>query len=266
MIERRPPTGLSTAPPVRRRLARVAVAIAGTVALTAPGAASAASAPCPRTGSTLATSRTDDGSSRIWRTHGRTYGCTTIGNASGRPDTRLLSRRPVGRIRLDGQTAAWTQHATGTPARARRVSAIDLTSGARFLDRRKALPAEDAEGSRDREGSVDQLRVLRGNVVGWIADGSTVVIGVDDPDDVGIAGEDEATGAIYLSGSGTADGYAGVARRYPSTPAGDRSLRTSLSIATEENIDDDDEGRYRTTWSWSPDGTTTVRAEMTGTH
>lgn len=246
----------------------VALALAGALALTAPGAASAASRPCPRTGKTLATSRTDDGSSRVWRTRGRTYGCTTIGDAAGRPETWLLSRRSVGRLQLDGATAAWTRHAAGTPKRARRVTAIDLSDGARFLSARSALPAENVKGARDHDGSVDALRVLRGNYVGWIADGSTVVLAAADPDDVSLVGAPEGTADVSLSGSlrGTGDGYAGIAAHYASAPAGDRSLRTSLTIADDpEQVDDEDDGRYGTVWSWSPDGgTTTVQAEMIG--
>ncbi|MDO9408208.1 hypothetical protein [Patulibacter sp.] len=247
-------------------VATLTLGLSAALAFAVPGAASAASRPCPGTGTTVAVSRTDDGASRVWRTRGRTYGCTTIGNDAGRPDSHLLSRGPIGRVRLDGATLAWTHHAKGTPKRARRVSAMDLMNGSRFLDRRRARPAEDLVGSLDREASVEQLRVLRGNAVGWIADRSTVVIAVEDPDDVALVGAPEGTGEIHLSGAGSGDGYAGVAAGYPSTPEGDRSLRTSLRIAEDPDVvDDDDEGRYGTIWSWSPDGSTTVRAELTGT-
>lgn len=250
--------------PVRQVLAP---ALALAAALSLPTPASAASSPCPRTGKTLATSRTDDGASRVWRTGQGIYGCTTIG-ASGRPDTWLLSRKTVGRLALDGDTVVFTQHAGGTPRTARRITAIDLTRGQRFLRRQKAVPVEDREGSREREGSVEGLRVLTGGYVGWIANGTTVAIGAAEPDEVTIAGEVGAAAEVYLSSNNTgsqSDGYTGVARRYPASPVAARSLAGSLSIA-DTGSDPEDDGSYEITWSWSPaDGATTVEAVMSGT-
>jgi WD40 repeat protein len=259
------PRAVPASAPVVGRLALLGAVAVATVAPAVPSPASAASPSCPKAGRTLATSRSDDGSSRVWRTRRGIYACTTI-DAAGRPDSWLLSRSTVGRLRLDGDTVAFTQHAGGTPRTARRVTAIDLTSGQRFLRRQKAIPVADVEGAREHEGSVEELRVLTGGYVGWIANGSTVVIGAAEPDDVAIAGEDEATSEIYLSSNNEgsqSDGYTGIARRYASTPAVARSLHTSLSIA-DTGSDPEDDGSYATTWSWSPDGTTTVQAVMTG--
>lgn len=247
--------------------ARVAAVLVAGLALVLPASASAASRPCPTTGKTLATSSAGDGDSRVWVTRGRTYGCTTIDNPGGKPETWLLSAKPVGRLRLDGDTVAFTQHAGGTPRTARRVTAIDLTRGQRFLRRQKAVPVEDRKGSREREGTVEGLRVLTGGYVGWIANGTTVVLGAVEYDGTEIAGGDGTADEIYLSADNPgsrSDGYLGVARRYPASPAVARSLSSSLTI-TDESSDPTDEGYYTTAWSWSPDGTTTVRAEMSGT-
>lgn len=245
--------------------AAAALALVAAPTLVAP--ASAASGPCPKTGRTLATSRTDDGASRVWRTSRGIFGCTTVGNASGRPDTWLLSRNTVGRLALDGDTVAFTQHAGGTPRTARRVTAIDLDSGQRFLRRQKAIPVEDTAGSREREGSVAGLRVLNGGYVGWIANGSIVVLAAVDPGYTIVAEQDGTTAEIHLSSNNVgsrSDGYTGVARRHPSSSAVARNLSRSLAIA-DTGSDPEDVGAYETTWSWTPDGTTTVRAVMTGT-
>jgi hypothetical protein len=246
--------------PATRILASVLVSsgvAAGLLAGPVAGSASAASASCPKVGRTLATSTTDDGRSRVWQRGGRTYGCTTIPSETSLESTGtvLLSRKPVSRVRLDGRTVAWTTRIAGRPARLRRVSAVDLAEGERFLHATRAVPA-GPQSDVAKDGSVDGMRVADPGFVAWIANGSTVVVAGQNGDGIELPGPPASEPDVNEDGTS-------VAAVLPRGPGTLRRLRASLRIDVDL-ADPTDSGFYTTTFSWSADGVTTTTAVMTG--
>lgn len=222
---------------------------------TAP--ASAAPSPCPKAGTTLATSTTDDGRSRVWRSKGRIYGCTTIPSEVSleRTGTVLLSRKPVSRVRLDGRTVAWTTRVAGRPARVRRVSAWNLAEGERFLHQTRAVPI-GFQSDVAKDGSIDGMRVADPGFVAWIANGSTIVVAGQNGDSAELPGPPASETDVNEDGTN-------VAAVLPRDAATRKHLRASLKIDVDL-ADATDTGRYTTTFSWSADGVTTTTAVMSG--
>lgn len=243
--------------PSRRITALLLVTAAGLLAGPAAGSASAAPASCPKGGTTLATSTTDDGRSRVWRRGGRTYGCTTVPSESSLETTGtvLLSRKPVSRVRLDGRTVAWTTRVAGKAARFRRVSAWNLAEGERFLHGTRAVPA-GFQSDVAKDGTIDGMRVTDPGFVAWIANGSTIVLAGENGDSVELSGPPAWETDVNADGTN-------VAAVLPRDAATLRHLRASLKIDVDL-ADPTDSGFYTTTFSWSADGVARTPAVMSG--
>lgn len=241
----------------------VALALLGAPSSLLPTTASAATAAkrCPTVGRTLAFERYGRSvTSRVWRLHGRTYGCTLDG--ATRPRTRLLTRAKTDLLRLRDDTVAWTTpHTTAAGVAAARVSAYDLTDGYRFFSAVQAVPRRSATESAN-EGTVEQLRVGGGLFVAWVADGTTVVIGAAEPGDLTLTGPDGATAPLTL------DGNLAVAGSYPASPDLTQQLVGSLKVGSvpgDHGDSDDCAYAYETAFTWSTGPGQAFDARMSGT-
>lgn len=252
-----------------RRVLASAVVVSATLlagtslpsATTTADAARPASKRCPTVGRTLAFERYDKTvTSRVWRLHGRTYGCTLDGTTG--PKTRLLTRARTGLLRLQDDTVAWTTtHTTAAGVPAARVSAYDLTGGGRFLSSVRAVPRRSPTEPA-REGTVEQLQVEAGFFVAWVANGDTVVLGAADPGDLSLTGPDGAAVPLPL------DGGLAVAGSYPTGPELTTQLVGSLKVGSvpgDHGDSDDCAYSYEISYTWSTGPGQAFDARMRGT-
>lgn len=225
----------------------------------ADAASSKSSKRCPTVGRTLAVERFDKTvTSRVWRVGGRTYGCTFI---RSRPRTRFLTRATPGLLRLDDDTVAWTTTRVANGVTSNRVWAYDLTSGRYFARSAAAVPRRSA-GDVPREGTVDQLRVASAFFVAWIANGTTVVVGADDPGNLDLLGADGTTTPLYLD-----RGFA-VAASYDPQPDLTKQLVDTLKVdyvPGDHGDSDDCASSYLVAFTWSPAPSQAFEARMGGT-
>ncbi|WP_026910690.1 hypothetical protein [Patulibacter minatonensis] len=241
-----------------RRLAVPALAVAAVAAV--PSGASAAGN-CPTSGKTLAVSLSSDPTpvpiARVWRSGGKTYGCTTTSGIA--PKTRLLTTRKASLVRLDFDTVGWTAKVKRKGKTVTRVWAYDLANGKPWLSGVQPVPAR-AEGDPREEGSVDQLRVGSGLMVAWVANGSTVVVGAKTPDTIELV-EEGAAAPLF------SDGGLAVAGSYEADAAARGSLRSSLKIAPvpgDHGDADDCEYQYLTAVTWKIGGPDALEARIAG--
>lgn len=244
-----------------RRLAVPAVA-ALALAVVPPGA-SAASTECPTAGKTLATSLSSDAKpvviARVWRTRGKTYGCTTTSGIA--PKTRLLTTRKTGLLRLSYDTVGWTAKVKRKGKTVTRVWTYDLANGKPWLSGVQAVPAR-AEGDPRAEGSVDQLRVGSGLFVAWIAQGSTFVIGAQDPETIALEGEAGGEPSPLY-----ADGDLAVVGSYEADAQTRKELRSTLKIAAapgDPGDSDDCSYSYLTAFTVQLGGPEKIEARIGG--
>lgn len=212
---------------------------------------------CPTVGRTLAVERYRTVTSRVWRVNGRTYGCTFV---RSRPRTRLLTRAKTDLLRLDDDTVAWTTTRVSNGVSSNRVWAYDLTSGRHFVRSATAVPRRSA-GDVPREGTVEQLQVAGGFFVGWIANGTTVVVGADDPGNLDLLGAGGAT-PLYLD-----RGFA-VAGSYDPQPDLAKQLVDSLKVSYvpgDHGDSDDCASSYLVAFTWSTGPSQAFEARMGGT-
>ncbi|MFA4930161.1 MAG: hypothetical protein WC558_16725 [Patulibacter sp.] len=261
------PVARGAAPGSRRRAslattALVLLAIAAVPAVateSADAASSKSSKRCPTVGRTLAVERFDTKvTSRVWRVNGRTYGCTFV---RSRPRTRFLTRATPGLVRLDDDTVAWTTTRVVNGVTSNRVWAYDLTSGRYFVRSAAAVPRRSA-GDVPREGTVDQLQVTSAFFVAWVANGTTVVVGADDPGNLDLLGADGATTPLYLD-----RGFA-VAGSYDPQPDLAKQLSDSLKVEYvpgDHGDSDDCASSYLVAFTWSTAPGQTFEARMGGT-
>jgi hypothetical protein len=248
----------STPSSVLRRLAVPALAVAAVAAI--PSGASAATT-CPSSGKTLAVSLSSDPTpvpiARVWRSGGKTYGCTTTAGIA--PKTRLLTTRKTGLVRLDFDTVGWTAKVKRKGKSVTRVWSYDLANGKPWLSGVQPVPAR-ADGDSREEGSVDQLRVGAGLMIAWVANGSTVVVGAKTPDTIELV-EDGAAAPLY------SDAGLAVAGSYEADAAARKSLRSSLKIAPvpgDHGDADDCAYGYLTAFTWKIGGPDALEARIAG--